>query len=325
MRFCGILAVAVVLASPAASLAATCTSQAELSPQDRTALAEAGQQLAQAVIGEDLLVLKADLLPAEASAWDTISAAVDQAQPLMRGGHAQLRDVYLLDAGNQTAPADTQFYCSNTSGSLTVTIFMRALPPGSYAVILADAADAPMGGQLGFILAWDRPDAAWKLAGLSVHQGIFDGHDGVWYWERARSLISEDPWSAWYCYDMARYMLLPVDYLSSPNLDKLREEQTQIAPSPPSQLPLSIPGGDRTWKIEAVGIDVSLREPDLDVVYQSTGVTDPAAQRTEAIAVLSAFLKAKPGLRTNFHGLWAVADANGKRTPVIELPMAQIP
>ena len=86
MRFCGkVLAAALVLAAPAASLAASCTSQAELSPQDRAALTEAGQQLTQAVIGEDLVTLKADLLPAEASAWDTISAAVDRAQPLPTG------------------------------------------------------------------------------------------------------------------------------------------------------------------------------------------------------------------------------------------------
>ena len=289
------------------------------------ALAAAGQQLTQAVITEDLATLRAGLLPSEASAWGTISALVDQEQPLMHGGHAQIRNVYLLDASDQTAPADTQFYCSNASGSLTVTIFMRALPPGRYAVILADAAGAPMGGQLGLVLAWDSADTAWKLAGLSIHQGIFDGHDGVWYWERARALISEDPWSAWYCYDLARYMLLPVDYLTSPNLQTLREEQMRIIPSPPSQMPLSIPDGARTWKIEAIGIDVSLHEPDLDVVYQSAGVTDPAALHTEALAVLSAFLRARPGIRSNFHGLWAIADTKGKRTAIIELPMNQIP
>jgi hypothetical protein len=54
-------------------------------------------------------------------------------------------------------------------------------------------------------------------------------------------------------------------------------------------------------------------------------VTDPAAQRTEAVAVLSALLKAQPGLRESFHGLWAYAMKDGKRIPVIELPMAQIP
>ena len=57
----------------------------------------------------------------------------------------------------------------------------------------------------------------------------------------------------------------------------------------------------------------------------STGVTDPAAQRTEAITVLSAFLKSQPGLRQNSQGLGAVASAAGKTTPVMELPMEKIP
>jgi hypothetical protein len=81
----------------------------------------------------------------------------------------------------------------------------------------------------------------------------------------------------------------------------------------------------RVWKIDAVTLDATLRQPDLGVTYESTGVTDPAAARTEAVAVLSALLKAQPGLRQNFHGLWAYAVKDGKRTPVIELPMAQIP
>jgi hypothetical protein len=74
-----------------------------------------------------------------------------------------------------------------------------------------------------------------------------------------------------------------------------------------------------------VHLDPTLLHADLGVVYESTGVTDPAAQRTEAVAVLSALLKAQPGLRENFHGLWAYAIKDGKQSPVIELPMAQIP
>ena len=87
----------------------------------------------------------------------------------------------------------------------------------------------------------------------------------------------------------------------------------------------TLPDGPRTWKIDAVWLDPTLLHADLGVAYESTGVTDPAAQRTEAIVVLSALLKAQPGLRENFHGLWAYAVKDGKRTPVIELPMAQIP
>ena len=120
-------------------------------------------------------------------------------------------------------------------------------------------------------------------------------------------------------------MLLPVDFISSPNLEKLTAEQTAIKGSPQEAFPYSIPDGPRTWKIDAVRLDASLHQADLGVTYESTGVTDPAATRTEAVAVLSALLKAQPGLRENFHGLWAYTMKDGKRTPVIELPMAQIP
>jgi hypothetical protein len=205
-----------------------------------------------------------------------------------------------------------------------VTITMSALPPGRYAVVLADAAGSPLAGQMGLILAWDGAATAWKLAGLTVRPGVFDGHDGVWYWVRGREMAKTDPWTAWFSYEAARYLLLPVDFLSSPNLEKLRQEQSLIAP-PQNSFPLSIPDGDRTWKIEAVGLDPALHEADLGVVYESTGVTDPAALRTEATAVMSAFLKTQPGIRANFHGLWAYAEKDGKRTPVMELPMKEIP
>jgi hypothetical protein len=318
-----VLAVAALLSIPATSRAANCTAQAELSSQDLTALTTVGGRLSQAVMQQDSTALQAALLPAEAPAWDGIRGAVEQAAPLVKGGQIQLEDLYLLDASTQTAPADTEFFCSNASGSLTVTITMRALPPGRYAVVLAEAAGAPLGGQFGLILAWDG--SAWRLAGLSVHQGIFDGHDGVWYWSRARTLAVSDPWSAWYAYDAAHYLLLPVDFLSSPNLDKLLQEQAQIQNSPKDAFPYTLTAGDRTWKVDTVLLDASLHQADLAVVYESAGVTDPAAQRTEAIAVFSALLKAQPGLRANFHGLWAYAVKDGKRTPVMELPMAQIP
>ena len=94
---------------------------------------------------------------------------------------------------------------------------------------------------MGVVLAWDGAATAWKLAGLTVRPGVFDGHDGVWYWVRGRALAKADPWSAWYSYDAARYLLLPVDFLSSPNLEKLRQEQALITPSPQSAFPLSLP------------------------------------------------------------------------------------
>ncbi len=317
-----------MLAMPAMGRAANCTTQAEMLAPDRDALAAVGQRLSAAVIGQDDAFLQADLLPAEAADWSGIKDAVDSAAPLVKGGQVQLQALYILDARTATATADTQFFCSNPTGSLTVTMTMPSLPPGRYAVVLADAVGAPLAGQIGLVLAWDSAasPAVWKLAGVSVRQGMIGGHDGVWYWERARQLVKDDqPWSAWCSYAMARVLLVPVDFLSSPNLDRLVQEQSLIKNSPQDALPYTIPDGERTWKIVAVGVDTSLRQADLGVAYEAAGVTDPAAQRTEAIAALAALLKAHPGLRTNFHGMWAYAVRDGKRTAVLELPMDKIP
>lgn len=318
---------AFLLAGPLASHAANCTTQAELLTLDRDALAAAGGRLAAAVAQQDYSTLQSALLPAEAAEWEGIRSVVEQSAPLFQGGQIQLRNLFLLDSTSQSAAADTQFFCSNASGSLTVTITMRSLPPGRYAVVLADAPGAPLAGQMGFILAWQGGAAAgWRMGGLTVRQGAFDGHDGVWYWTRARELEKLDfPWAAWYAYEAARYLLVPVNFLSSPNLEKLAAEQGQIKNSPLDAFPMTLPDGARTWKIDSVHLDPSLHQADLGVVYESTGVTDPAAMRTEAMAVMSAFLKTQPALRENFHGLWAYAVKDGKTTPVMELPMAQVP
>jgi hypothetical protein len=316
-----------LLALPGAGFAATCTSAAEMLPTDRDPLAAAAYRLALAVGQQDFTTLQASLLPAVASQWEGIRSAAEQAAPLLKGGQAQIRSLYLLDATTLTAPADTQFFCSDSTGALTVTLAMRALPPGRYAVVLVDAASAPMAGQMGLILAWEGgASGGWKLGGFSAREGSFDGHDGVWYWTRAREVAKSNlTWSAWYCYDAARYLLVPVDFLSSPNLDKLNQEQQQLKESPHDAFPYTIADGPRSWKIDAMGLDTTLHEADLGVTYESLGLADPAAARTEAVAVLSALLKVHPGLRENFHGLWAYAQKDGKRSFAIELPMAQIP
>jgi hypothetical protein len=295
-----------------------------MTPTDRDALAAVGQRLGTAVINQDESVLQSALLPTVAKDWDGIREAIEQGAPAVKGGQVQVRNLYLMDATTQTAPEDTQFFCSNANGSTTVTISMRALPPGRYAVVLADAPGAQLAGQIAFILGWDAN--TWKLGGAFVRPGMLDGHDGVWYWEHARQMAQDDsPWGAYFSYEAARYLLLPVDFISSPNLEKLSQEQGQIKNSPAETLPYSVTAGDRTWKIDAMRFDPSLRQSDLGATYESAGVSDPAAQRTEATAVLSALLKAQPALRQTFHGMWAYASNAGKVTPVMELPMTQIP
>ncbi|HVC47361.1 MAG TPA: hypothetical protein VND90_08950 [Terracidiphilus sp.] len=320
--------VLLLLSGPAACLAASCSTQAEMSTQDRDLLAGAGQRLVDAIVQQNYGALQASLLPQADQDWSGMQAAVENGAAFMKGGKAQIEEMYLLDATDGTTPADQQFFCSNASGSLTVTLTMHALPPAKYALVVADAAGAKLKGKMGLVLVWDPTGSvpAWKLGGLTVRQGAIDGHDGVWWWRQGRALAaSGTPWAAYYSYEMARTLLLPVDFLSSPNLEKLNHEQAEIQNGPAHAFPLTVGDGARTWKIEGVEVDTSLHEADLRVTYDSLGMTDPAAARTEATAVLSALLKAHPDLRANFHGLWAYAVRDGKATPVMELPMRQIP
>jgi hypothetical protein len=311
-----------LFAAPSLSRAVSCTTQGSMQPADRDLLAASGQRLVNAVAGQDATTLQSSLLPAVAQQWEGIHDTADAAAPLVKGGQMQLRSLYLLDAASLTAPADTQFFCTSANGSLTVTISMRSLPPGKYAIVLADAAGAPLAGQIGLVLGWDA--GAWKIGGIFARPGALDGHDGVYYWQRAREAAhSGAPWAAYYSYEAARSLLLPFDFLSSPNLDKLNQEQSQITGAP--TFPYSAQAGDRTFKIDSVHFDASLHTPDLGIVYDSVGVTDSAAQRTEATAAMSAFLKAQPALRAGFHGLWAYSSYGGKINPVMELPMNQIP
>ena len=193
----GIVLAAALLAGPPRAQATTCITQGEMNPQDRGTLASAGQQLGNAVIQQDFSSIQGTLLPAVAQQWEGIRGVIEQGGAYIKGGQVQLNAMYLLDATSLTAPADTQFFCSNANGSMTVTVSMHSLPPGKYAVILAYVLGAATPGQspsatvgqLGFILGLEGN--SWKLGGVFLRPGVLEGHDGVWWWQRARELTSK--------------------------------------------------------------------------------------------------------------------------------------
>jgi hypothetical protein len=307
-----------------------CTTQASLQPADREAILAAGNSIADAVAGQNFDQLQASLLPSVVGDWDSIRGVAQAAAPDIKGGKVYWGDGYLLDATDLKAPEDTQFFCSLHDSSVTVTVSLRSLPAGRYALLIGDYEGAPLAGQMALILATDNTAGGkWKLGGLFVREGALDGHDGVWYWNRARELAAKKAsWSAWYTYDAARWLLLPVDFVSSPHLEKLNREQSQLGPDPAESLPFAVVGtganAGRNWRITALHLDTTLHTPDLALVYEGTGLTDPQAQRTEAIGVMSALLKLHPELRENFHGLWAYAENDGKRSYAVELAMHDI-
>lgn len=311
--------------------AVSCTTQAGLQPADRESLLAAGSTFAGAVASQNFDLLQSSLLPAVTGEWDGIRTVVQGAKPLFQGGTLVWGNAYLLDATDLKAPADTQFFCTNADSAATITINLHNLPPGRYALLIGDYPGAPLAGQLALIVGADT-GGKWKLGGIFAREGALEGHDGVWFWSHARVLAGKKAasggpsWAAWFSYDAARWLLLPVDFLFSPHLEKLNHEQTSLGANPADTLPLTIAGeGVKSWKINALRFDASLHSNDIGFAYESTAGSDQVAARAEAIAVMSALLKQHPDLRENFHGLWAYAEKDGKQSYAIEQPMAQIP
>ena len=310
--------------------AVSCTTQGSMNATDRDALVAAASPLALALTTQKLDTLQASLLPAVQGDWDAIRGVAQSAAPLLKGGEVHWRNVYLLDATELKTPTDTLFYCTNADNSVTVTISLRSLPAGRYGLMIGDSTSSPYAGQLGLILGADTA-SAWKLGGLFVREGALQGHDSIWYWTHARELATQKvPWSAWYTYDAARWLELPLDNLGSPNLEKLNREQSLVGSDPASTLPLSVTanpsaGATTAWKITGLRFDASLHSADLALTYEGSGITEPVAARAEAVAVMSGLLKLHPDLRDNFHGLWAYAEKDGKQSFAVELAMHDIP
>jgi hypothetical protein len=314
--------------------AVSCTTQAALQPVDRSALLTAGNLIANDIAGQNFDALQASLLPAVTSDWESIHGVAQGAEPLLKGGKVYWGDGYLLDAMDLKGPADTEFFCTNADSAATMTITLRSLPAGRYALLIGDYEGVPLAGQVALILGTDATsNGQWKLGGLFVREGALEGHDGIWYWRKARELAEKKAvWSAWFTFDAARWLLLPVDFLSSPHLDKLNKEQSLLGPNPAESMPLTLnappeagANAPKSWRITSLRLDTTLHEPDLGLVYEGTGISDPAAARAESIAVMSALLKAHPDLRANFHGLWAYAEKDGRRSFAIEQAMHDIP
>jgi hypothetical protein len=335
----GLLALLAMLSASMPLSALTCTTQASLQPADRDAMLLAGNAIAGSISSQNYDALQASLLPSVIGDWDSIRGVAQGAAPLFKGGKLAWGDGYLLDATDLKAPTDAQFFCTNIDSSVTMTVSLRSLPPGKYALLIGDYEGAAMAGQIALILGIDTTAKGnWKLGGLFVREGAFNGHDGIWYWRRARELAARKPanaasgqpgtqnWPAWFSYDAARLLLLPVDFLSSPHLEKLNREQSQLTGNPQDTLPLFVSAvGPQTAKITAIRLDDTLHTDDIALTYEGTGITDPQAAKTEAVAVMSGLLKLHPELRENFHGLWAYAEQDGRRSYAIELPMKDIP
>lgn len=316
-----------VLLSGGMASAVTCTTQSQMTEAQRAVYVQATQALAAEIQSGNVSAVKGNTIASVAAQFDSIAGTIQSVSPNIEGAALTIESVYSLRATDLKSPQDTQFFCSIPGSQLLINITIPQLPPGDYAFAVVHATGVRQPQQISLILENDPVGSAqWKLAGIFVRPLTAAGHDGVWYWMQARAYANKkQQWNAYFYYQTAEYLLSPVDFISSPNLDKLQKEMSSVRPDDlPGVEPMKIVANDQTFDITNIRTDGSLGGLDLVVTYKTSDVSDPVATRSRNVEIMKALLSRHPELREAFHGLWVYANAENQRPFAIELPMNQI-
>ena len=324
MRILPGVVLAIALVFLPAARGASCTTQAQMTAAQRDPLVNSARAILSEVQSGDLQALRTNTLPAIAADFNGIEQTVNYLHPLVQSATLTVDEVYLLDASMDPAGPTTDFYC----GSPVVGFNFNNLPQGVYAVAILHATGVPQPQQVALILA-QAPGNAWQLAGFFEKPMILAGHDGVWYWQNARRYAkSNGDWSAYFYYHIATYLLDPVNFLASQNLEKLRNESNALHPNlPAANTPITINAQGTLFRVTSVDTTTELGPLDLDVHYmpdpsQVSALRSPAIARQQVTTLMAGILAEHPELQNAFHGMWLHADQGNASLFALELPMS---
>lgn len=324
-----LVAAAACLLSATQLHAVSCTTQSEMKDPLRSSIASAARQIATGMQAADVNGVRSHTIPAVAANFDRIAATIQGIAPGIKGATLNVTSVYDLQASDAQPGDDTvQFFCGEAANAAHVIFNIPHLPAGHFAFAIVEASGVKSPQRLSFLMENSGPQdsGAWQLAGLFPRPLLADGHDGVWYWEKARSYNKAgQPWNAFFYYQTAIYLLLPADFVDSNNFDKLIQEQNAATPPGlPGAQPMSLKVQGALVNVTNIHTDSTFGGYDLVVQYQTDDVTDPVKARAKTVALMKALLSFHPEWKEGFHGLWVFANAPNQQPFSLELSMPQI-
>jgi len=312
---------------PQAITAASCKTQSQMTAAERDALSNAARSMASEVQSGDVQALRANTISAVAEDFSGIAGSVGALKPLVQQATITIDSLYLLDASSEApGSARTDFYCGNP----VVVMNFTGLPPGSYALAVLHATGVPKPQQISLVLS-AAPGGRWMLGGFFSKPMTQAGHDGLWYWVSARNYAKKQMnWDAWFYYRIAAEFLDPVDFLSSPNLEKLQAEEDKVKPERfPGANPLTVDAHGSSFQVTSIDTTTTFGPLDLEIHYvpdaaQTAQLHDPPSARKQVTELMTALLAQHPDLPDAFHGIWVQADGGSASLFSLELPMDQI-
>jgi hypothetical protein len=308
----GLAAVVVCLA--AAGRAQECFSGSEIDSETARALESAARQYYAMSAQGDVAGLRSNAVPEVAANFAGIERAVVSHKVYFAQGPATETRIFLLDASNSKSTWQrADFYCGIYNSPNRVGISIPNLPPGRYALTIAKVAGKEP-ATLTLVLA-EAGRNSWKLAGYYARANTLGGHDGQWFASKAREYKEKgELHNAWFYYLTAWDLMAPVDFVSTPALDKLSDalQATRPPDLPSSDSPMQLVAGGKTFKVTdlsavPVGTDLYVR-----VQYDSAGAGTPAIASQDNASVIKALLTKYPEMREAFGGVAARAtDGSG--------------
>jgi hypothetical protein len=316
--------------------AEVCTTQSQMTATDRDALAAVARNLAAKVQANDVSGLQAATAAEYAKDFTGIGTVVGTTSAKVKGGTPVVEQVYLLDANQLKRNADgslpdAQFFCSLNKSVAEADFVIPGLAPGIYGFVIVDVADTSSSWRLSFLLRQEQ--GKWMMAGFYPKPLSAAGHNGLWYWTQARTMSAQkEHWNAWLYYQQAQGLLVPVNFVQSTHLEKLKTEASAAAPPALSEgvsaeAPLVVKGSDGVeYHFTALGVDDSLEKDKIDIMahLKVDQIGDPAAARKRNSDAMAALLAAYPEMRKPFHGVWMIAEVPGQNPFATEQAMSEI-
>jgi hypothetical protein len=294
------------------SPAQTCDSGPDLNAETKSAIESAAQRYFNMSAQGDVAGLKANAIPAVAANFTGIEQAVVDNKKYFTEGQPAITGTYVLDSSQSKGTLQrADFYCGIYNSSNRVGFSISNLPAGKYAVVIQKVE----GGKNLITLTMILQDmgGSWKLAGYYPRLNAVGGHDGQWYVTKAREYKSKNQLhDAWFYYLTAWDLLAPVNFMGTPQLDKLSEEMQSARPAdlPSTESPMDLSTNGKIFKVielapVPVGSDLNLR-----LRYQTADASNTALAFQDNIAVIKAIVAKYPEVREAFNAVIARAVDN---------------
>jgi len=316
VRYCG-QGLFTLLACAGLAFGQTCYTAGDMDESTQSALVSTSKRYFDMAARGDAASLKQNAILSLASDFSGIENAIKENQPDLAGAQGTARPPFLLkNEGNAPLPR-AEFLCGvfgpNGQTATSAEFVIPDLAPGDYAVVTLDASGGKKPLSVSFVLQKQGGD--WKVGGLYIKNPKIGGHDGKWFADKAAAFKAKGQnRDAWLYYLEARELIVPVPFMYTQMTDKLYDDMQTVKPSDlPSDSPVDLVAGTKTYKLTTVFPLPVGQDLDLVVKYQCADVSDSGKTFQENSTLMKALLAKYPELRDAFDGIVVRAvEASGR-------------